>query len=90
MSARSVEGRAPIPEDGRRQGGKEPELFTTTVAGIGPYCVEFPDGEIIHTRTEERQRLIAAAPRMFDRIATLAAAGDAEAIAIVEAVNGRA
>jgi len=35
-------------------------------------------------------RLIAAAPRMFDRIAKLAAEGDAESLAIMEAVNGNA
>jgi len=35
-------------------------------------------------------RLIAAAPRMFDRIAKFAADGDVESIAIMEAVNGRA
>ena len=37
------------------------KMFKTTVSGIGPYCVEFDDGEIIHTRSEFRQRLIAAA-----------------------------
>ena len=35
-------------------------------------------------------RLIAAAPRMFAVIEKSAAAGDAECLAIVEAVNGRA
>jgi len=45
--------------DFRRKG--QPALFTTTVAGVGPYCIEFADGEIITTRTEERQKLIAAA-----------------------------
>ncbi len=35
-------------------------LFKTSVSGVGPFCVEFPDGEIIHTRTELRQHLIAA------------------------------
>jgi len=34
-------------------------------------------------------RLIAAAPRMFARIEALAADGDPEAVAIMEAVNGR-
>jgi len=37
---------------------------------------------------EANARLIAAAPRMFDRIALLAADGDLEAIAILESVNG--
>lgn len=35
-------------------------------------------------------RLIAAAPRMFDFVERAALAGDSEAIAIVEVVNGRA
>jgi len=34
-------------------------------------------------------RLIAAAPRMYDRIAKLAVDGDAEAIEIMEAINGK-
>ena len=33
--------------------------FRTSVLGIGPYCVEFPDGEIVSTRSEERQDIIA-------------------------------
>ena len=38
-----------------------PKMFKTTVAGIGPFCVEFEDGEIITTRSEARQKLIRAA-----------------------------
>lgn len=38
----------------------ELKLFKTTVIGVGPFCIEFPDGEIIHTRSEERQKLIAS------------------------------
>lgn len=35
------------------------KLFKTSVAGVGPFCVEFDDGEIIATRSEDRQRRIA-------------------------------
>ena len=38
---------------------REPKIYKTTIAGIGPWCVEFDDGEIITTRTEERAKLIA-------------------------------
>jgi hypothetical protein len=38
---------------------KKAKCFKTTVLGVGPYCVEFPDGEIITTRSEERQKAIA-------------------------------
>lgn len=38
-----------------------PKMFKTTVAGIGPFCVEFEDGEIVTTRSEARQKLIHAA-----------------------------
>jgi hypothetical protein len=34
-------------------------MFRTSVPGIGPYCVEFEDGEIISTRSEARQKAIA-------------------------------
>jgi hypothetical protein len=40
--------------------GKHTQVFKTTVSGIGPWCVEFPDGEIITTRTEERANQIAS------------------------------
>ncbi len=33
-------------------------------------------------------RLIAAAPRMYEKIESIARTGDAEAIAILEAING--
>lgn len=36
------------------------KMFKTTVTGIGPWCVEFDDGEIIHTRTKERAAQLAA------------------------------
>jgi hypothetical protein len=41
------------------------KLFQTTVRGVGPYCVEFDDGEIVTTRTAERQALIGAAEDML-------------------------
>lgn len=37
---------------------------------------------------EANARLIAAAPRMYDRIVQLAASGDAEANSILEQING--
>ena len=37
------------------------KLFTTTVSGVGPFCIEFDDGEIVTTRTRKRQNLIATA-----------------------------
>jgi len=37
----------------------KPTTYITSVLGVGPYCIEFPDGEIITTRSEERQRQIA-------------------------------
>ena len=40
--------------------------FRTDVLGIGPYCVEFSDGEIVSTRSQERQNLIANAERLQD------------------------
>jgi hypothetical protein len=39
---------------------RDTKLFKTTVKGIGPWCVEFVDGEIITSRDEQRARLIAA------------------------------
>jgi hypothetical protein len=48
--------------------------FRTSVPGIGPYCVEFPDGEIVSTRSEERQDIIANAEQVkADRKALLTA-----------------
>lgn len=44
------------------------KTFRTTILGIGPFCVEFDDGEIVHTRSEERQKLIAAAPAMKEAL----------------------
>ncbi len=41
-------------------------LFKTDVLGIGPFCVEFDDGEIVTTRDEKRQHLIAAASDMYE------------------------
>ena len=37
------------------------KLFKTDVIGIGPFCIEFADGEIITTRSAERQQAIASA-----------------------------
>lgn len=51
-----------------------PKLFKTSVLGVGPYCVEFADREILHTRSEERQRLIAAAPDLLDALRTFVTA----------------
>ena len=47
--------------------------FTTTVLGLGPYCVEFSDGEIITTRKKERQDAIALCEAAADRIEALEA-----------------
>lgn len=44
------------------------KLFKTTVLGVGPFCIEFEDGEIIHVRTEERQKLIARAIEMIPEV----------------------
>jgi hypothetical protein len=44
------------------------KLFVTTVSGVGPFCIEFADGEIVTTRTEDRQRLIAAAPELLEAL----------------------
>lgn len=46
----------------------KPKLFRTSVLGVGPYCVEFDDGEIITTRLESRQRLIAAAMDLLEAL----------------------
>jgi hypothetical protein len=40
-------------------------IFKTSVLGVGPWCVEFSDGEIVHCRTEERAKLIAAATELL-------------------------
>ena len=37
----------------------EPKVFKTTVRGIGPWCVEFSDGELVTCRTEQRAKAIA-------------------------------
>lgn len=63
--------------------------------GGGTVARAYAEGCAAKTREDKAQelanaRLIAAAPRMFDHIAALAAEGDVEAIAIVEAVHGRA
>ena len=42
--------------------------FKTTVAGVGPFCVEYADGEIVTMRHEELQHLLAAAPAMYDAL----------------------
>jgi hypothetical protein len=44
---------------------QQTKMSKTTVPGVGPFCVEFPDGEIVTTRSEERQRLLAAAPDLL-------------------------
>jgi hypothetical protein len=42
--------------------------FKTTVAGVGPFCVEYADGEIVTMRHEELQHLLAAAPAMYEAL----------------------
>lgn len=39
--------------------GEVAKVFKTTVVGVGPWCVEFSDGEIVTCRTEERAKVIA-------------------------------
>lgn len=51
---------------------------------IADVAQSVPSGE-----TQANARLIAAAPRMYARIEALAADGDPEAMAIMEAVSGR-
>jgi hypothetical protein len=46
-------------EGDRDRPPSRPQRFTTTVVGVGPFCVEFADGEIITTRNSERQNAIA-------------------------------
>lgn len=54
---------------------KPAEIFKTTVPGVGPWCVEFPDGEIIFgTRDEARARLIAVGPALLEALVELLAA----------------
>jgi hypothetical protein len=48
-------------QTGNTVGETMPKTFKTTVTGLGPFCVEFDDGEIVTTRTFERQCLIAQA-----------------------------
>jgi hypothetical protein len=47
---------------------KEIKTFKTTVLGVGPFCIEFPDDEIITTHSEERQRLISAASDLLEAL----------------------
>ena len=35
------------------------KTFKTSITGIGPFCIEFEDGEIISTRSLRRQKMIA-------------------------------
>lgn len=49
------------------------DIFKTSVLGVGPWCVEFADGEIVTCRAEDRARLFAAAP---DLLEAARAAGD--------------
>lgn len=44
----------------------EVKLFKTSVLGMGPFCIEFPDGEIVTTRSEHRQRDIADTQALRD------------------------
>jgi len=55
-----------------REAAQAPKLFLTTVLGIGPYCVEYADGEIVHTRSEDRQHLFAAAHELLEALKTTA------------------
>lgn len=45
------------------------KVFKTTVTGVGPWCVEFPDGEILAMRTESRANLVANASVVTDLLA---------------------
>lgn len=47
-------------------------MFTTTVLGVGPFCIEFEDGEIVYTRSERRRRLTAFAPEMYEALREIA------------------
>lgn len=47
---------------------KQPEVFRTSVSGVGPWCVEFPDGEIVGFRDEGRAHLIAAASDLLEAL----------------------
>lgn len=58
--AAQYDGRIPPRKDGAT------EIFKTTVVGVGPWCVEFVDGEIVTARTERRARLIAASSDLYD------------------------
>ena len=35
------------------------KTFVTTISGLGPFCVEFADGEVITTHSKQRQAWIA-------------------------------
>jgi hypothetical protein len=41
------------------------DVFLTRVRGVGPWCIEFDDFEIITTRRADRAQLIAAAPELL-------------------------
>jgi hypothetical protein len=71
-------------------GGTWPAEIATL--GYGVWVREecgIPDDVPSEEECQANARLIAAAPRMYERIAMLAKGGDVEAQAIVEAVNGR-
>ncbi len=54
------------------------KTFKTTVLGIGPFCVEFEDGEIITTRMESRQQLLSSAPEMLEALEAMMDVAKAE------------
>ena len=56
------------------------------IAGVWPWG----DDEVGEQQREANARLIAAAPRMYDYISARADTGDAEAVAILEAIHGNA
>src|ERR1700754_818188 len=56
----------PIADGGEpvAKGDYKMEVFQSTVLGVGPWCLQFPDGEIIHSRKKDR---IDAIHRLFTR-----------------------
>jgi hypothetical protein len=66
------------------------KLFKTSVLGVGPFCLEFEDGEIIHTRSEDRQKLIARAIELLPELDAHAARIEAQnqRIAVLEKAIG--
>lgn len=44
------------------------KMFRTTVLGVGPFVIEFPDGEMITMRTEQRQKEIVDAVNSHDAL----------------------